>query len=144
MSTDTGRRALAPDSRAGGTPPGAPAADAGSFGIDIDHRRGDLRLTGRLDRHTADLLLDTVAAILLSGRARWTADVSALTVGDHHGLQALDTARRTLLRNGRRLVLRGAPPALGQALARLGPGHLLDDARRPSAVRPPGAVPLSA
>lgn len=113
--------------------------------IRIDHRQGSLQLTGQLDRWNVHLLQDTIAALLLSDRDRWTADVTKLAVVDHAGLRAIATAYRRLLRSGRGLSLRGASPELGRALTRLEPSiHLLDGHGQPRAASLPLAPSMSA
>ena len=113
--------------------------------IRIDHRQGSLQLTGQLDRWNVHLLQDTISALLLSDRDRWTADVTALAVVDHAGLRAIGTVYRRLLRNGRHLSLRGASPELGRALARLQLSvHLLDEPGQLRAASRPLAPSMSA
>lgn len=85
-----------------------PAGDDPVLTIRIDNRQGSLQLTGQLDRWNVHLLQDSISVLLISDRERWTADVTALAVVDHAGLRAIGTAYRRLLRNGRRLSLRGA------------------------------------
>ncbi len=101
--------------------------------VAVDYRLGRLQLTGRLDGGNAHLLHDTISALLLSDCDRWTADITALAVVDHAGIKAIGTAYRRLLRNGRRITLRGASPAMDQALTRLRlDRHLFDPASHPT------------
>ena len=101
-------------------PTGPRPGDVPELAAHLDLVTGRVELVGRLDRATAHLLHDAVSALLLTSCARWTVDVAAATVGDHHGLRALATAYRRAGRHHRQLVLLGASPTVRRAALQLG------------------------
>jgi anti-anti-sigma factor len=94
----------------------------------LDLVTGDVQLVGRLDRATAHLLQDAITALLLTACPHWTIDLTATTVGDHHGLRAVAAAYRRATRNHRQLTLRGASPTLQRAALHLGGSEHAADA----------------
>jgi anti-anti-sigma factor len=101
-------------------PTGPRPGDVPELAAHLDLVTGRVELVGRLDRATAHLLHDAVSALLLTSCARWTVDVAAATVGDHHGLRALATAYRRARRHHRQMVLLGASPTVRRAALQLG------------------------
>ena len=94
-------------------------SDAPSILVRLDLMAARLELVGQLDRRTAHLLHDAISALLQTNRPAWTVDVTGLTVADHTGLRAVETAHRRALVHGRELTLLGASPGLHRALTRL-------------------------
>ena len=104
--------------------PAAPVpGDAPSLLVRLDLVAARLELVGQLDRRTAHLLHDAISALLQTDRPLWTVDVTGLTVADHTGLRAVETAYRRALVHGRALTLLGAFPGLHRALTRLDLDH---------------------
>lgn len=100
--------------------------EAEGLRLDLDLVAGRLIARGRLDRGTAHLAYDAIAAMLAAEREHWRVDVAELVVRDRFGLRVLTAAYRRLLRRGRRMTLEGASPELQHALTRLRlDGHLL-------------------
>jgi anti-anti-sigma regulatory factor len=91
--------------------------DAPSLLVRLDLVAARLELVGQLDRRTAHLLHDAISALLQTDRPLWTVDVTGLTVADHTGLRAVETAYRRALVHGRVLTLLGASAGLHRALA---------------------------
>ncbi len=91
--------------------------------VRLDLMAARLELVGQLDRRTAHLLHDAISALLQTDRPLWTVDVAGLTVADHTGLRAVETAYRRALVHGRALTLLGASPALHRALTWLNLDH---------------------
>jgi anti-anti-sigma regulatory factor len=106
---------------------------APSLVIHLDLVAARLELVGQLDRRTAHLLHDAISALLQTDRPLWTVDVTGLTVADHTGLRAVETAYPRALVHGRALTLLGASPGLHRALTPLDLDHpALGARRRPS------------
>jgi anti-anti-sigma factor len=106
--------ALHPTSPAASVPGEAPP-----ILVHLDLVVGRVELVGQLDRRTAHLLHDAISALLQTDRPVWTVDVTDVTVTDHTGLRAVESAYRRALLHGRVLTLLGASPGLHRALARL-------------------------
>lgn len=114
------------------SPAGRPDADGPRLLLRVDLGTGRLTLTGELDRSTAHLLRDAIAAIVsIGGEAGVAVDVAGLVTCDAAGLRAISVSYRRLLRRGRRMTLHNASPALQLSLTRLRLDHHLLD-------RPPG------
>jgi anti-anti-sigma regulatory factor len=104
--------------------PAAPVpGDAPLLLVRLDLVAARLELIGQLDRRTAHLLHDAISALLQTDRPLWTVDVTGLTVADHTGLRAVQTAHRRALVHGRALTLLGASSGLHRALTRLDLDH---------------------
>ena len=106
-----------------GSPVGEAPVEPVGFWLDLDVLGGRLTVRGRLDRGTAHLVHDAIAAMLTIERTYWTVDVAHLVVRDRFGLRLLTGAYRRLLRQGRRMTLEGASPELKHALTRLRLDH---------------------
>jgi anti-anti-sigma regulatory factor len=88
---------------------------------------------GRLDGRSAPLLHDAVSVLLRTEQPILTVDVSGMEVADHAALRAIGDAYRRALRQGRRIIVRGASAQLRGALTQLHLGHhLIDDAVPPT------------
>jgi len=94
-------------------PAGPQPGDVPELSAHLDSLTGRVEQVGRLDRATAHLLHETVAALLATTRAQWTIDVTGATVGDHHGLRALAAAYRRAGRYHPLLILPGPFPPSG-------------------------------
>jgi anti-anti-sigma regulatory factor len=94
----------------------------------VDAATGRATVAGRLAGDTIPALHEAVSALLRSGPASWSVDVTQLVVADDAGLRAIAGAYRRALRHGHRLTLHGASPQLQSALVRLRlASHLLAD-----------------
>lgn len=91
----------------------------------LDLVAGRLTARGPLNRGTAHLVHDAIAAILATDRKYWSIDVTGLVVRDRFGVQVLTAAYRSMLRQGRRMTLEGASAELRHALIRLRLDHHL-------------------
>jgi len=107
------------------SPVGDAPVEPEGFWLDLDVLAGRLTVRGRLDRGTAHLVHDAIAAMLTIERTDWSVDVAQLVVRDRFGLRMLTGAYRRLLRRGRRMTLEGASSELTHALTRLRLEHHL-------------------
>jgi anti-anti-sigma regulatory factor len=101
--------------------------------VHLDLQTGRVTAIGRLDGRSAPLLHDAVSVLLGTQQPTLTVDVRGMEVADHAALRAIGDAYRRALRQGRRIIVRGASTQLRGALTQLHLGHhLIDDAVPPT------------
>jgi anti-anti-sigma regulatory factor len=104
-----------------------------AFTVHLDLQTGRVTAIGRLDGRSTPLLHDAVSVLLGTEWPILTVDVSGMEVADHAALRAIGDAYRRALRQGRRIIVRGASTQLRGALTQLHLGHhLIDDAVPPT------------
>jgi anti-anti-sigma regulatory factor len=104
-----------------------------AFTVHLDLQTGRVTAIGRLDGRSTPLLHDAVSVLLGTEWPILTVDVSGMEVADHAALRAIGDAYRRALRQGRRIIVRGASAQLRGALTQLHLGHhLIDDAVPPT------------
>jgi anti-anti-sigma factor len=119
-----------------------------SFSVRVDLRSGRVRVCGELDRLTAHLLHDVLAALADTRHPHWVVDASGISFCDAEGLRVIVQGHAAAASRDCSMRLVGARPFLRHLLEALDLRYVLDGSpsRReviPSPAAAGGSLPLA-